>query len=387
VQTQEQLISEFPIKNTTCYLNNASYTPMSRSAIDSITKALEEYSNNGPSDEYYLKLKEGAGLAREKLSKLIKAPKEQIIFTESATQSINLVANGLRLAPGDSIITPGGSGEHPSNFLPWRYYAERKKARIVDLKTNEYGLPDSSDLDSALKESRAKLVVMSHVLYNLGTIMPVTEACKISHERGALFFLDASQSVGNIPVNLSEINCDYAAGTAAKWLCGPLGLGFFYCKKEALEELDPLNFGPNACTYSLDGDYKPLDSAFRLQEGFRNWAYCFGLSAGIDLIDSIGLGQIREKDLSLADMIIEAIGRLKSFRFIGTRKANLRTCIIPLEEKAIKPIEVVQYLSKSNIIVAEREIGTRKILRISPHFYNDEHEVQKMLTQLGKLES
>jgi cysteine desulfurase / selenocysteine lyase len=384
---QRDLNVEFPVKQSVVYLNNASYTPMSKSGTDAIALALEEYSKNGPSDENYLKLKAGGDLARERLSKLINGTKDELVFTESATQSINLVANGFKLSQNDCVITRGGSNEHPSNFLPWKYYVESKQARIIDLRTDDSGFPDLSELDSILKQTKAKLVVMTHVLYNLGTIMPVTEACRIAHERGALFFLDASQSVGNIPVDLKMIDCDYAAGTAAKWLCGPLGLGFFCCKNSALKYLDPLNFGPNACTYSPDGSFKVLDSAWKLQEGFRNWPYCFGLIAAVDLLTTFGLAWIRDKNLRLANLIAEEISRFGGFRLIGHREERIVTSIVPIETINLKPLEVVQRLSKSNIVVAEREIREKKILRISPHFYNDEEEIAQLVSELRKIDS
>ncbi len=384
---QRDLKEEFVIKQSVAYFNNASYTPMSKSAIDSISGALEEYSKKGPSDENYLRLKAGGDLAREKLSKLINAPQEDIIFTESATQSINIVANGFRLLPHDSVITRGGSSEHPSNFLPWKYYLEKKGANMVDLKTDQFGTPDLSELDSSLKQSKAKLVVMSHVLYNLGTILPVAEVARVTHEREALFFLDASQSVGSVPVDLKTIDCDYAAGTAAKWLCGPLGLGFFYCKKNALEYLEPLNFGPNACTYTPEGTFKVLDSSLRLQEGFRNWAYCYGLIAAIDLLTSFDLPRVREKNLRLADMIIEELSNFKQLRLIGSIDERTRTSIIPFDTTDLKPIDVVQRLSKAKVVVAEREIANKKILRISPHFYNDEEEVNLLVRELRRVDS
>jgi cysteine desulfurase / selenocysteine lyase len=371
---------EFSIKkNGVAYFNNASYTPMSNSTIGAITEAMEKYSGYGPDDQNYLQLKAGGDLAKEKLSLLLNAPKEGFVLTESATQSINLVANGFRFKPGDSLVIRGGPTEHPSNYLPWKYYAERKALRLIDLAIDNLGYPDLSELDSNLRRNRPKLVVMSHVLYNLGTVMPAKEVARISHERGALFFLDASQSVANIETDLSFIDCDFAAGTAAKWLCGPLGLGFIFCKKEALEILEPLNFGPNACVYGPDGSFKPLETSWRLQEGFRNWAYSYGLATAIDLISSFSVARAREKSLKLADMLIETVdSRAGKYHYLGARDRDLRTNIVPIDSTAEKSAEVVQRLRKSNVTIAEREIGAKKMLRISPHFYNDEKEMSKV---------
>lgn len=382
---EEALSNEFPIKNSVAYFNNASYTPMGSTAARAITRSLEEYSRSGPSDDYYLGLKRSGNEARARLAELVGAGGEDFVFTESATQSINLVANGFKFDRGNTMICRGGASEHPSNYLPWRYYSERKGVTILDLATDPFGLSDLAELDSTLKRSKAKLVVMSHVLYNLGTIMPASEVARVCHERGAYFFLDASQSVGNIPVNLKEIDCDFAAGTAAKWLCGPLGLGFLYCKKDSLDSLEPLSFGPNACTYTSDGTYRVHDNTSKLEEGFRNWAYCFGLIEAIDVANRAGIRRVREENLELADTIVEALGREDKCRMIGPTEEPIRTSILPFELSGVKPIDVVQRLAGKMITVAEREIGEKKILRISPHYYNDQGEVDRLVEAIGVL--
>ena len=377
------LLEEFPIKKTTAYFNNASYTPMSKSAINAVAKALEYYSTNGPSDALYLTYKDGANKARKSLALLtnVKDPQD-VVFTESATQSISLVANGFKFSKGDSLIIRGGATEHPSNFLPWKYYSSVKHLDLIDLEPNEFGFIEFPILDSALKSSKAKLVVLTHVLYNLGTIMNAREVGKIAHENGAKFFLDVSQSIGNIEVDLNEIDCDFAAGTAAKWLCGPLGLGFLYCKKEAVESLEPLNFGANAATYKPDGSYTLFSGAARLQEGFRNWAFTYGLESAIELVNRFGMSDLIGKNKRNALKIIEEIDSSKNYKFIGSRNQAEQTCITPIECLERKPLEIVQELSKKGIVIAEREIAEKKILRISPHFYNDEKEVDRLIDAL-----
>lgn len=385
----EWLWKQFPIKRTRAYFNNASYTPMSKDAIEAIFSAIKEYSQRGPDDEFYREFKAKSNECRKKLADIINSGNpECIVFTESATQSINLVANGFKFSRGDSVVIRGGPSEHPSNYIPWIYYARAKGVNIYSLKTDDIGLPDLSELDSVLKEARSRLVVVSHVLYNYGTILPAREIGSIAHERGALFFLDISQSVGNIDVDIRSIDCDFAAGTAAKWLCGPLGLGFLYCKEESLNLLEPLNFGPNSCSYDFSGSYSELGlpPATRLQEGFRNWAYLYGLSAAIDLLELFGLANVRRKNLLLSKMIAEQIlDGTKEFSLISSLEDNLRTCILAFDTGRYKPIEIVQSLSKGGITVAEREIGKRKFLRISPHFYNDEKEVSHLVNQLTQM--
>jgi cysteine desulfurase / selenocysteine lyase len=380
--TQRQVFDAFPVKERVAYFNNASYTPMSLPALDAIETSLKQYVRTGPDDEYYKKLKASSDEARKKLGKLVNVSWEEIVFSESATQSINMIANGFKFKKGDTVITRGGATEHPSNYLPWKYYSKTKGFNVFDVETDKFGVPDLSELDSALKKTKAKLVNMSHVLYNYGTILPAREIGKVAHEREAMFFLDASQSIGAIPVDLGEINCDYAIGTAAKWLCGPLGMGFLFCKPEALDQLEPLNFGANACAYKLDGSYEDLGLPSRLQEGFRNWAYTNGLSAAIDLITSFAVDRIRRKNLKLAQMIVDSFKSRKKYRSLRTEEEDRMTSIIPIESVATSPILLVQKLMKKHIIIAQREIGERRIIRISPHFYNDEREIEALLTEL-----
>ena len=308
---------------------------------------------------------------------------QTIVFTESATESINFVANGFKYEPGDVVITRGGSDDHPSNYLPWVFYTERRGARIQDLEVDEFGFPDLSELDSVLKRSRAKLVVLTHVLANLGTIMPAREIGKIAHDHEAKLFLDVSQSVGSIPVNLSEINCDFAAGTGAKWLCGPLGIGYFYCRADCMDLLNPLNFGMHACDWEGKKTINLLDSGERFQEGFRNWVYPAGLAKSVEFLQGIGLNNIQSTNLKLADTIIEAISRINGGYILrGTQDNRVRTSIIPVETKLQTATEIVQRMRQSKVTIARRQILGKEILRISPHFYNDEKEIGRLVNLL-----
>ena len=381
---QEAIEKEFPIKNQTAYLNNASYAPMFDSAISEVTRQLRRFSENGPDDQYFLDFKTGASITREKLAALLNAHAQGIVFAESATQSINLVANGFRFSKGDTIITRGGpTTEHPSDYLPWLYYATAKGVKIHDLPTDGAGVPDLAELDSVIRTTKAKMVVTSHVLYNLGTIEPAEEMCKIAHERGAAFFLDVSQSVGSIPVNLGTIGCDFAAGTASKWLCGPLGVGFLYCRGEAAGQLEPLSFGANATEYVNNLSYKILSGAARLQEGFRNWAYVYAFAVAMDVWNSFGLEEIRKTDTKLALGIVDRIAEMKnSYRLLVDFHDGRRTSIIPVETVKETPSDVVQRALRIKVAIAQREFGEKKILRISPHFYNDEREVEKLFEVL-----
>ena len=378
---QKLIEKEFPVKRHTAYLNNASYTVMVASAIAEVERRLREFSENGPDDAFYLTYRGGANVAREKLGSILNARPRGFVFAESATQAINLVANGFRFERGDTIVSRGGpTTEHPSDYLPWLYYANLKGVRIRDVPVDPAGVPDLGEFDSALREAKPKLVVSSHVIYNLGTVEPVGEMCRIAHERGAMFFLDASQSAGCVPVDLRAIGCDYAAGTASKWFCGPLGVGFLYCKDEAAAaRLEPLNFGANSTEYVDNLSYKILSDAARLQEGYRNWAYVYAFAVAMGVWESFGLERISSRDRELTFDIVDRLAEMKErYRLLVDFDDGRRTSIIPVETLKEKPIDIVQRGMKSHVTIAQREYGTKRILRISPHFYNDEKEIERL---------
>jgi cysteine desulfurase / selenocysteine lyase len=374
------IASEFPIKGKTAYFNNASYTPTLRSSIEEISRRQSGLALHGPDDDYLFELIADADLCREELGGLVGVDPQTITFTESATEGINFVANGFKLKRGDVVVTRGGSDDHPSNYLPWVYYTGLRGARIQDLAVDSFGTPDMSELDKVLKRTGARLVVLTHVLANLGTIMPAREIGRVAHDHDAKLFLDVSQSVGSIPVNLSDVECDFAAGTGAKWLCGPLGIGFFYCKKDSLDSLNPLAFGMHACRWEDKRDMTPLDDGRRFEEAFRNWTYPPGLTKAVRFIRSIGMDSIRSTNVKLADMIIESIpGVDKEYVFKGNPDSRQRTSIVPVEPINRQPSEIVQHMRQANVTVARREIRRKGVLRISPHFYNDEKEVERLL--------
>jgi len=139
-----------------------------------------------------------------------------------------------------------------------------------------------------------------------------------------------------------------------------------------------------ACSaYKPDGSYEISSGVIRLQEGFRNWAYAYGLDAAINVLEDFGIENARSKNLKMADLIIDRINESpEKYKFIGTQDESLRTSIIPLECLDSRPIDIVERMRKLGITIAEREIGPKKILRISPHFYNDESELEKLMVAL-----
>ena len=178
---EQQIIKDFPITLKKIYLNNGSIAPLSVSSIKSITDFLIKYSEQGPDSEDISKYMEKMiEETRLRIKQLINCNAIEVSFTQSTTQGLNFVANSIDWKKGDIIILRGGRHEHYANYFPWLYIAKRKKLKIKVLKIDQNGFFDIDELEELAKLKESKLLVLSHVLYNNGSIMPVEEAGKIN---------------------------------------------------------------------------------------------------------------------------------------------------------------------------------------------------------------
>ncbi|MGH9909068.1 MAG: aminotransferase class V-fold PLP-dependent enzyme, partial [Nitrososphaerales archaeon] len=237
------LKEDFPIIKRVAYMNNASYTPVPFYSIKAMTDFLVECSVNGPDSPTVIDdIERRAQEARNEIAKLINCSPDEIVLTQSTTEGLNYVANGLQWKKGESVIIRDGNHEHPANYIPWI----RLKKNGVNVKkmkiTDESGFFNIKELEEAINQ-KTKLVVFSHALFNTGAILPVEKIGRIAAKRKVMFCLDAAQTVGCLPVDVKKLGCDFAAFPGSKWLCAPLGSGVFYCSKKAYEKLEPLQSG------------------------------------------------------------------------------------------------------------------------------------------------
>ncbi len=359
------------------YLNNASTSRMPRSSIKAIGDFLSKYNEHGPdselSDSY---VKERLNSLRKAISLLIKCRPEEVILTQSVTDGINFVANGMGLKPGSNVITRGANHEHPANYFPWLRMSRRTELR--ELPIDEKGFFEFDNLRKAVDENTG-LVVLSHALFNTGAILPLEEVGRYLAERNVPFFVDAAQTVGCLEdVDVNKIGCNFMSFNGSKWLCGPMGMGIFFCRKDSAEMVEPLQVGgESAMLHDKKLVYKDLPARF--QAGFRNWAGAAGLEASVNLLLKVGIGKIREHNIRLANLMREELSKVPGVTLFGPEEAAKRTSIVSFAIKDKDPEHLAKRLEKENMILAVREIYSTKIIRASPHFYNTESEILKVV--------
>lgn len=391
---------DFNITKKKIYLNNGSISPLPVSTIKSMTDFCLRYSETGPdSPDFNTYLDDLKNEVRQRLADLIKSQKDEIIFTQSTTEGINSVANGVRWKSTDRILIRNQINEHYSNYLPWL-----KAAGDFKLKLEVFPLHNIESTGSMLiKEfediylrQNYKLISTSHVMYNNGSITPVEYFGKVIKESNndTLFSVDGAQSVGAIDVNVKSINCEFMTFPSFKWICGPLGIGVLFVKKKAMNELNPIFVGsgsaevlPSTGTQSGKrnqtaghGSIKYNKYPEKYHASFRNFPGLAGLEASLRYLLRIGINNIQARNKALSSILRDELSKIKEMVIHEAEEENYRSALVSFSFKKKsneKIIKLNSRLREQGIILAEREIGTRKILRASPHFYNSEDELQK----------
>ena len=382
---------DFPVTKKRIYMNCGSFAPMPLSTIKSITDFLVRCSEEGPDStsvqEHITTLMKEL---RDNLSRLINCDPEEIIFTQSTTEGINHVASGIKWKKSDAIIVRGGLHEHYANYFPWLNISKKFGVKLEEIKINDKGFFDLDKIDKVAKNRNARLITLSHVLYNNGAIMPVEEVGEIAKRHQMLYSIDAAQSVGTIDVDVRKIGCDFLAFPGFKWICGPSGIGIFYCKKESAHMLTPRYIGGESAIITEKKDLIYTESPQKFQTGFRNYPGIAGLLSSINYIHRLGVNTIRKMNMKIANELVEELGRIPGISIFGPEDEKIRSSIVSFTIDSVNPKKIVSGLEERGIIVAERDIvggGKKKAVRASPHFFNDLNEVSTFVQNIKNIQN
>ena len=378
----DSISEEFQTDKT--YLNNASVSVMPKTSIEAMKQFLIDYSEMGPdSPESEIFIKGLWEKTRTSIAKVVKCNPDEIIITQSVTDGINIVANGMKFENDSNIIIRGGEHEHHANYFPWLKL--RKKIDVRSLPVDENGGFEFSDLKKVLDE-KTKLVALSHGLYNSGLILPVKEIGNELQKENIPYFLDTAQTVGCIgEFDFADTGCDFMSFNGSKWLCGPMGTGVFYCKRESSDLLEPSNIGGETAETNENGELTYKELPDRFQAGFRNYVGLAGMESSVTFLQNLGWNNIRNHIISLSNLFIDEIGKISESKVFCPENESDRTSIVSFEIEKQDPEKIVSELSQKGIIIAKREIYEKPVLRISPHIYNTKDEILSLVEELKKL--
>ncbi|HEX6560508.1 MAG TPA: aminotransferase class V-fold PLP-dependent enzyme [Nitrososphaera sp.] len=373
---------DFPMTKKMIYMNNGAVAPTPLAVVKATTDFMVKCADEGPdaqatSDYITSLLKE----LRTRVAHLINCEPEEVVLTQSTTEGLNIVANGISWKKGDAIVTRGGRHEHPANYLPWLRLSQ-KSVVLKELAIDENGFFDMGELEQSVRGSR--LVTMSHALYNTGAILPLEEVGRIANDNNALFCVDAAQTAGTIKVDVRRIGCHFMAFPGFKWLCGPMGIGVLYCNKKAAEMIEPPSIGGESATVSDSGIIAVREMPHKLQTGFRNYPGAAGLEAALRYVLRVGIDNVRAANIKVAEALRQELSKIQGVTLYGPDDAEKRTSIVTFSVPK-DPSVIVSKLEESGTVLAQREVVGRKIIRAAPHFFNTEAEAAAVAAQIKAL--
>jgi len=318
---------------------------------------------------------------RHKIAALINAKPSEIAITTNTTEGTNIVATSLGLGPGDNVVWESLS--YPSNAVVWSNQARRRGFENRAAK-NKQGVPDVI-LDIAdferLVDSRTKVISVSYVSHRNGYALDVRGLADLAHAHGAYLHVDAIQAVGAIRVDVRDIGIDFLTCGAYKWLLGPMGLAFFYVREELLAQVSPMFAGElQVKAWTDDSGVYPRElyqSARKFERATLHFQGAYELRAALDYIARIGMDKIEEQVLRLSSKLWRGLDGLGlELMTPPETRSGIVTCIVKDGAK------VAQLLGDNKIVVSARPGNA---IRISPHFFNTEREIDHLLSVLELL--
>ena len=334
--------------------------------------------------------------ARANLAKFIGAQTDEVIFTKSATESLNFLAysfgnknSKICLKAGDEIVV--SEMEHHANLIPWQQLAERVGAKLRWLPITSEGRLDFSNI-SQLITQKTKIVAITHQSNVFGTIVPIDQIVKAAKAVGAFVVLDACQSVPHFGVDVKNLDVDFLAFSGHKML-GPTGIGVLWGKSELLDQLEPALFGGSMVDSVTMESATWAKSPRKFEAGVPNMAQAVGLSAAVDYLNNVGMENIARHEHELTKELLDGLSQISAVKVIGPLDMKDRGGVVSFTIDGVHPHDVGQVLDQYGIAVRTghhcawplmRKLNLVGTTRASFHMYNDSKDVQSLLQAVVK---
>ncbi|MGY4801546.1 aminotransferase class V-fold PLP-dependent enzyme [Teichococcus aerofrigidensis] len=321
----------------------------------------------------------------DSVARLLNAGREEIALVENATVAWQMAFYSLRFAPGDRILT--AEAEYAANYVAFLQVARRTGAEIAVVPSDATGELDTAALE-AMIDARVKLIAITWVPTNGGLTNPAAAIGRIARRHGIPYLLDACQAVGQMPVDVEAIGCDMLSATGRKFLRGPRGTGFLYVRRGLLQRLEPPMIDHFAAPWVAREEYRLRDDARRFETWENNYAARAGLGVAVDYALGLGLEAIQARCQALSARLREGLARIPGAVVRDLGRSPSAIVSFTLAGRAAR--DMVAQAARAGIVIgasepastridAERR-GLGSVLRASPHYYNTEDEIDRLLT-------
>jgi cysteine desulfurase/selenocysteine lyase len=367
----------FPLQKNVRFMNNGTMGVVPASTLKRMNESLELT---------YSKGKYGGGKAElvKALAKFINANEDEIALTHNVTEGNSIVCWGLPLKEGDEVIIT--DQEHVGNALTWM---NRAKVHGIKLKPIKILTSPEEIIDNFKKaiSSKTRAITIPHIPCTTGQVNPIKEICEIAREKGIYTIIDGAHGPGMIKVDVKDLGCDAYVSCGHKWMLGPAGTGFFYVKKDILEEVQTLFVGAGAegkegwDIYNPLGDYK--NSANRYYYGTQSAALYHGFLESINLLNEIGLDRVEQRCKQLANRLYENLKECNDcVDMLSQENPKYRAGIVSFKFKDQDNRKFMVGLRDYNAVIRHVPESGLDSLRVSTHIYNSEEDVDYLSREI-----
>jgi cysteine desulfurase/selenocysteine lyase len=364
--------SDFPVTKGLTYLDTAYDGPYPLPVLEAARAFLESRARgSGGRLEDWLQVLEQNKAA---LADLINATPGELAITTNTTQGTNIMATSLGFQPGDNVVWDDLS--YPSNAVVWRSLESRRGVESRVLK-NVGGAVSLAQYEKAV-DGRTRIISVSHVSHRNGFVYDLRGLADLAHAHGAYLHVDGIQAVGAIAVDVKRAGVDFYTSGVYKWLLGPIGLAFFYVREELLPKLEPVFHGFLQVESWADGAHLlPQtfhETARKFETATVHFQGAFELRAALEYLHGVGMERIEKQVLRLSSKVWQGLKDLGLRLFTPPEtRSGIVTCIVDDGES-------VSTLLRENGIVVSLNLGRE--LRVSPHFFNTQEEIDHLLSVL-----
>lgn len=369
---------QFPLDESLLYLNAANVCPASRGVMDRHQEYLRDFQAN-PSFQNREKYDALSERAREKAARLLGADKDEIAFVRNTSEGSNLVIHGVDLKAGEEIVITAHN--HPSNNDSWKVLAKRLGLVIKEVAVAVPAISREHLFDGIEKAvtARTRVIAITHCTSTTGILYPAREIAELAKRRGIWMHLDGAQTLAALEVNVREIGCDSYAGSAHKWMMGPLEAGLLYVRAERIPQVWP--------AIVTAGWSDTLVGARKLEVfGQRDNPRLVAVEAALDFLSLVGMPHIEARMRALASRLKQQLREIPGVELKTNVEPALSGGVVKFNLKNLETKPAYDKLyERHKMAIAQTPSGDAKGLRFSPHIYNTMEEMDRAVAAVREI--